>query len=95
MSYQDNELGLVQMFQELHPVPGTFPPVYMLDDVLIGYDKLEQLRIIAASVMAKSEPVRTRGDWIRFLKKWVDQRKDRPAYSYTNSYHVSSSRCDL
>ncbi len=46
MDYRNNEQGLMQLLQKLEYVQGTFPPVYMLDGVLIGYDKLERIRVI-------------------------------------------------
>lgn len=47
MNYQSNESALAQLFQKLRVIPGTLPPVYILNDVLIGYDRLENVRIIA------------------------------------------------
>lgn len=47
MKLQGKEGELLKLVEQAEPVPGTFPPVYMLDGVLIGYDKLEQVRVIA------------------------------------------------
>ena len=46
-SIERNKAELERVIQGLKPVPGTFPPVYMFGNVLIGYDKLEQVRILA------------------------------------------------
>ncbi len=46
MNYRNNEQELVQLLQKLEYVQGTFPPVYMMGGVLIGYDKLERIRIV-------------------------------------------------
>jgi hypothetical protein len=46
-SIERNKVELERVIQGLKPVPGTFPPVYMCGNVLIGYDKLEQVRILA------------------------------------------------
>ena len=61
MNYQNDESGLAELFQDLKPVPDTAPPVYMLDEVLIGYDKLEQIGVIAA----QHHPDKT--------KKWLNK----------------------
>jgi hypothetical protein len=71
--YEDDELGLVQLLQELEPIRGTFPPVYMLGEVLIGYDKLEQLTILAAR---HNEPTSSEErTWLELVKAWLDQLK--------------------
>ena len=49
MNFQDYEYGLMELFQGVQYVPGTFPPVYMLDSMLISYNKLGQLQIIDTS----------------------------------------------
>jgi hypothetical protein len=46
---------LENLLQKLTPVPGTQPPVYMFGSILIGYDKLEQIKVLARS---ESEPVK-------------------------------------
>lgn len=46
MNFQDYERGLMELFQGVQYISGTFPPVYMLDGMLISYDKLGQLQII-------------------------------------------------
>jgi hypothetical protein len=48
MDYQQNELGLRQLLRGLESVPDTHPPIYMLDGILIGYDKLDRIAVIAA-----------------------------------------------
>jgi hypothetical protein len=74
--YEDDELGLVQLLQELEPIQGTFPPVYMLGDILIGYDKLEQLTILAAR-QDEPTPLEER-HWLELVKGWLDQLKGQP-----------------
>jgi hypothetical protein len=49
MNFQDYERGLMELFQGVQYISGTFPPVYMLDGMLISYDKLGQLKIIDSS----------------------------------------------
>jgi len=49
-----NRTELENLLQKLTPVPGTCPPVYMFGSILIGYDRLEQIKVLAE---AKSEPV--------------------------------------
>jgi hypothetical protein len=49
MNFQDYERGLMELFQGVQYVPGTFPPVYLLDGMLISYNKLGQLQITDAS----------------------------------------------
>jgi hypothetical protein len=46
MNYRSNEQALVQLLQKLEYVHGTFPPVYIVDGVLIGYDKLQQIKVL-------------------------------------------------
>ncbi len=67
MTYQDNEEGLVQLLQEVEYVPGTFPPVYRLGGVLIGYDKLEKIKVIAAG---NKESKQIKNKQIRLLRRW-------------------------
>lgn len=66
MTYQNNEEGLVQLLQEVEYVPGTFPPVYRLGGVLIGYDKLEKLRVLAA---ANKKSAQTKNRQVRLLRR--------------------------
>lgn len=49
MNFQDYEHGLMELFQGVQCIPGTFPPVYILDSMLISYNKLGQLQIINTS----------------------------------------------
>ena len=51
-----NRAELENLLQKLTPVPGTQPPVYMFGSILIGYDKLEQIKVLAS---AESEPVKS------------------------------------
>jgi hypothetical protein len=60
----DSNSELERLLHTSKPVPGTHPPVYMFDGGLIGFDKLEQLKIIARS---QSEPVKI-GWLLRILK---------------------------
>jgi hypothetical protein len=46
MNYRSNEQALVQLLQKLEYVQGTFPPVYIVDGVLIGYDKLQRIKVL-------------------------------------------------
>jgi hypothetical protein len=63
--YQENERALMELFQEVHTVPGTFPPVYTCGDVIIGYDGQGQIRVMAST---KTEsPVMMEQGW---LKRW-------------------------
>ena len=57
---QENKRELVELLGEAVYVPDTSPPVYMLDGVLIGYDKLEQMRVIATTSKREAEPVENR-----------------------------------
>jgi len=77
MSYQDDELGLVQLFRELEPVQGTFPPVYMLGDVLIGYNKLEQLTVLASRHEAEDQVGK---HWLKLVKYLSSRRKNEHLY---------------
>lgn len=49
MNFEDDEVGLRELFQGVQYVPGTFPPVYMLDSMVISYDKSGRLQIVEAS----------------------------------------------
>lgn len=55
MRYEEDQTGLSQLIQNLVPVPGTLPPVYLHEHALIGYDKEGQVKIIAI----KKIPTRT------------------------------------
>ena len=57
MDYQDYELELKELFQGVHCVPGTFPPVYLLGSFLISYNKLGQLQVIDTGI---TEPEQTK-----------------------------------
>ncbi|MCK6625114.1 MAG: hypothetical protein L6R45_08045 [Anaerolineae bacterium] len=63
--YEENERALKELIQGIKSVPGTFPPVYNCGDMLIGYDRQGQFRVMAS---IKSEPVLpAETDW---LKQW-------------------------
>lgn len=81
MKYQDDEQGLAQLFQDVEYIEGTFPPVYLVDDVLIGYDKLEQIKVIAAK--NQTAP----GDQYRknALRRWLTQLTGKSATGYNIS----------
>lgn len=74
IDYHDNEAGLVQLFQKLEPIQGTFPPVYMLDDMIIGYDKLEKLTVLAA-IVSENEAIHLEGEWVIKLLHWLGRSK--------------------
>ncbi len=57
MNDRENKRELMELLDKAVYVPDTSPPVYMLDGVLIGYDKLERMKIIAATSKSKTEPV--------------------------------------
>ena len=46
MNYQDYERGLRELLLGLTYVPGTFPPVYILGNMLISFDKLDRVRVV-------------------------------------------------
>lgn len=48
MDVQGTDRQILKLLERATPVPGTSPPVYMVDGILIGYDKLKQIKIIAA-----------------------------------------------
>lgn len=56
MDYQDNENGLRQLLGELEYIHGTNPPVYRSRGMLIGYDRLGRIRVLATG---KNEQVRS------------------------------------
>jgi hypothetical protein len=56
-----NSNELEKLVRQLTPVPGTYPPVYMLGSVLIGYDRREQIKVLAGTV---SQPVETKQNWL-------------------------------
>ncbi len=57
MNDRENKRELVELLEKAVYVPDTSPPVYMLDGVLIGYDKLERMQIIATPSKSKAKPV--------------------------------------
>jgi hypothetical protein len=62
-NYEENERALKELFQEVKSVPGTFPPVYTFGDMIIGYDRRGQIRVMAS---IKTEPPGANG----WLKRW-------------------------
>lgn len=66
MNYKDNELGLTQLLQGLEFVPQTSPPVYILNNILIGYDRSERIKIIAG----RREPPPVRSDRVHPFDEW-------------------------
>jgi hypothetical protein len=64
-NYEENERALKELIQDVKSVPGTFPPVYTCGDVIIGYDRQGQFRVMAS---IKAEPVvSTEDGW---FKRW-------------------------
>ncbi|MEW5961530.1 MAG: hypothetical protein AB1801_27755, partial [Chloroflexota bacterium] len=55
---------LERLLRLAKPVPGTHPPVYMFEGGLIGFDKLEQMKIIA-----RSPQVPAQKGWLRRVLK--------------------------
>jgi hypothetical protein len=74
INYHDNEAGLIQLFQKIEPIQGTFPPVYMLGDMIIGYNKLEKLTVLAVTV-SENEAIRIEGEWVIRLLHWLGRSK--------------------
>jgi hypothetical protein len=70
MNFKDYEYGLMELFQGVQCVPGTFPPVYMIDSMLISYDKMGRLQIIDASPVQPG-PVKQPGNLLSKLIKSV------------------------
>lgn len=62
-SYEENERALKELFHDVKSVPGTFPPVYTFGDMIIGYDRRGQIRVMAST---KTEPSGENG----WLKRW-------------------------
>jgi hypothetical protein len=81
MNYQNDAQELARLFQDVEYIKGTFPPVYLVGDMLIGYDKLEQIRVIAV----KNPPVP--GDQCRenALRRWLSQLTGKSAAGYNMS----------
>lgn len=65
MNYKDNELGLTQLLQGLEIVPQTSPPVYILNNIIIGYDRSERIKIIAG----QCQPSLVKLDWVHPFKR--------------------------
>ncbi|MCB0163156.1 MAG: hypothetical protein KDI79_02945 [Anaerolineae bacterium] len=66
MNYKDNELGLTELLQGLELIPQTSPPVYILNNILIGYDKSERIKIIAG----RRQPLSVKPIWVHPFKDW-------------------------
>lgn len=69
MNYKDNELGLTQLLQGLELVPQTSPPVYILNNLIIGYDRSERIKIIAG----RREPLPVKPNWVHPFKHWKNR----------------------
>lgn len=65
-NYEENERALRELFQEVKSVPGTFPPVYTCGDVIIGYDREGQIRVMA-STKDESPAASEESGW---FKRW-------------------------
>jgi len=48
MSYEQDKIVISRLIQDMKPVPGTYPPVYLFDDALVIYDKRDRFKIVAA-----------------------------------------------
>ncbi|HEX9921599.1 MAG TPA: hypothetical protein VGD99_02960 [Anaerolineae bacterium] len=60
MSGNQDRRELEALLEKAEPVPGTYPPVYIIDDKLIGYDKLEQMYVIETK---NEDPELTKTGW--------------------------------
>jgi hypothetical protein len=60
MSGHQDRRELEALLEKAEPVPGTYPPVYIIDGKLIGYDKLEQMYVIETKI---ESPELTRTGW--------------------------------
>ena len=49
MNVYDYESGLLDLLQGVEYIPGTFPPVYMLGNVLISFDKTGRAKMVETS----------------------------------------------
>ncbi len=69
VNYEEIEQILRQLFQDLHPVPGTFPPVYTCGDFLISYDGQGQIKI-TGSILTEptTPPIEPR--WLKLPERW-------------------------
>lgn len=56
-----NRTELEKLVPQLTPVPGTCPPVYIFGSVLIGYDRWEQIKVLAGT---ETKPVEIRPNWL-------------------------------
>jgi hypothetical protein len=63
--FEETERALRQLLQGVELVPGTFPPVYTWGDLVIGYDRSGQIKVIASST--PEEPAQGEDSW---LKRW-------------------------
>jgi hypothetical protein len=80
MNYEDTERELAQLFHDIQYIEGTFPPVYLVDDVLIGYDKLEQIKVIAI----ENQPISTDKEWGNAFQRWLIQLAGKSSIGYNN-----------
>ena len=87
MNYEDTERELAQLFHDIHYIEGTFPPVYLVDDVLIGYDKLEQIKVLAI----ENQLGPTDKKWINAFQGWLVELAGKRSVGY-NSINLEESR---
>jgi hypothetical protein len=88
MNYEDTERELAQLFHEIQYIEGTFPPVYLVEDVLIGYDKLEQIKVLAI----ENQPASTPKDWGNAFQRWLIQLAGKSSIGYNNNNLKESSQ---
>ena len=86
MNYEDTERELAQLFHDIRYIEGTFPPVYLIEDVLIGYDKLEQIKVLAI----ENQPAPTHKEWGNVFQRWLIQLAGKNSIGY-NSNNLKES----
>jgi hypothetical protein len=69
VNYEEIEQILKQLLQDLHPVPGTFPPVYTCGDLLISYDRQGQIKI-TGSILTEPTPSPAEPRWLKLPERW-------------------------
>lgn len=87
MNYENNERELTKLFQDIQYVKGTFPPVYLIEDVLIGYDKLEQIKVLAI----ENQPTPRDKEWGNAFQRWLIQLAGKSSIGY-NDINLEESR---
>lgn len=80
MNYADTERELTKLFHDIQYIKGTFPPVYLVEDILIGYDKLEQIKVIAR----KNQPTPQDKAWGNAFQRWLIQLAGKSSIGYNN-----------